>query len=154
MAKVFRFQALQTLPIGLEEAWDFFSDPRNLSAITPPELGFKLLTPDPPRMHPGQMLEYSVRPFPGFRTGWLTEITHVRELEYFVDEQRMGPYRLWHHEHHFRPVSGGVEMEDIVHYALPFGPLGALFGKALVRRTLKRIFSFRARILTERLGSA
>jgi ligand-binding SRPBCC domain-containing protein len=112
-----------------------------------------LITPNPPRMYPGQMLEYSVRPFPGFRSGWLTEITHVREGEYFVDEQRIGPYRLWHHEHHFRRAPGGVEMEDIVHYALPFGPFGTPIGGASVRRNLDRIFSFRAQTLSRRLGA-
>jgi len=144
----------QTLSIAPETAWAFFSDPRNLPAITPPGLGFRVLSDAPPAIHPGLMLRYSVRPLPGFRTTWVSEITQARAPEYFVDEQRSGPYALWRHEHHFRPMRGGVLIEDIVHYRLPFGILGRWIAGALVRRRLDAIFAYRFRVLAERFGSA
>jgi ligand-binding SRPBCC domain-containing protein len=143
---------VQRLPISLPEAWSFFSDPRNLSRITPPSLGLEVTSDLPGVMYPGMIITYRVRPIPWVSVGWVTEITHVREPVLFVDEQRFGPYRFWHHEHHFREVEGGVEMEDIVHYALPFGTIGRVFGGPLVRRRLEQIFSFRRRFLVREFG--
>src|SRR5579871_2125627 len=119
----------------LEEAWSFFSDPNNLSTITPGNLRFEAVYPLPHVIYPGLVLVYRLRPMFNIPTTWVTEITHVREPSLFVDEQRMGPYRLWHHEHHFRAIEGGVEIEDLVHYALPFGPLGLIAENMLVRST-------------------
>ncbi len=141
-----------TLPIGLAEAWEFFSDPRNLERITPPSLGIEITSDLPPRMHPGMIVTYRVRPLLGIPVQWVTEITHVREPNLFVDEQRFGPYRFWHHQHHFREVEGGVEAADLVHYSLPFGPVGRLLGGGTVRRQLGEIFAFRRRFLEERFG--
>lgn len=132
----------QLLPTDLETAWAFFSDPRNLPQITPPWLGFTVSSPLPERMHPGMIARYTVRPFPFATVTWVTEITHVVEPSFFVDEQRFGPYRFWHHQHHFRQVSGGIEMRDLVSYLLPFGPAGALV-TPLVQRKLEAIFEFR-----------
>jgi len=143
---------VQRLPISLPEAWRFFSDPRNLPRITPPSLGLEVTSDFPGEMYPGMILTYRVRPIPWVPVGWVTEITHVREPFLFVDEQRFGPYRFWHHEHHFREVPGGVEMEDIVHYALPFGTIGKVFGGPLVRRRLEQIFAFRRRFLAREFG--
>jgi len=143
---------VQRLPISLPEAWSFFSDPRNLPRITPPSLGLEVTSDLPGVMYPGMIITYRVRPIPWVSVGWVTEITHVREPVLFVDEQRFGPYRFWHHEHHFREVEGGVEMEDIVHYALPFGTIGRVFGGPLVRRRLEQIFSFRRRFLVREFG--
>ena len=140
------------LPIGLAEAWEFFSDPRNLERITPPSLGIEITSDLPPRMHPGMIVCYTVRPLLGIPVRWVTEITHVREPHLFVDEQRFGPYRFWHHQHHFREVEGGVETSDLVHYALPLGPLGRLLGGGIVRRQLGEIFAFRKRFLEETFG--
>ena len=142
----------QRLPISLMEAWRFFSDPRNLPRITPPSLGLEVTSDLPGEMYPGMIITYRVRLVPGVSVGWVTEITQVREPSLFVDEQRFGPYRFWHHEHHFREVEGGVEMEDIVHYALPFGKIGGVFGGPLVRRRLARIFAFRRRFLAGEFG--
>jgi ligand-binding SRPBCC domain-containing protein len=147
-----RFAAVQRLAVGLEEAWAFFSDPRNLAVITPPWLDFRILSPLPPRMHPGMIVEYTVRPFGGVPVRWVTEITHVVEPVLFVDEQRFGPYRFWHHQHHFRPCDGGVEMEDVVHYALPGRLAGRALAGALVRRRVAAIFAYRRRVLAERFG--
>ena len=143
---------VQRLPISLPEAWSFFSDPRNLPRITPPSLGLEVTSDLPGVMYPGMIITYHVRPIPWISVEWVTEITHVREPVLFVDEQRFGPYRFWHHEHHFREVEGGVEMEDIVHYALPFGTIGRVFGGPLVRRRLEQIFSFRRRFLVREFG--
>lgn len=150
--KLERLAAACILPIGLAEAWEFFSDPRNLERITPPSLGIEITSDLPPRMHPGMIVCYTVRPLLGIPVRWVTEITHVREPHLFVDEQRFGPYRFWHHQHHFREVEGGIETSDLVHYALPLGPLGRLLGGGIVRRQLGEIFAFRKRFLEETFG--
>ena len=144
--KVHRLRTVQCLPVGLGEAWDFFSDPRNLARITPPDLGL-VVEGDPEPMYAGQILTYRVRPFPGTRARWVTEITAVRPGEFFVDEQRLGPYRFWHHQHRLRAVSGGVEVEDLVHYALPLDPLSRPAHALLVAPRLSRIFAFRREAL-------
>lgn len=132
----------QLLPTDLETAWAFFSDPRNLPRITPPWLGFSVVSPLPERMHAGMIARYTVQPFPLTTVTWITEITHVAEPHFFVDEQRFGPYRFWHHQHHFRETTGGIEMRDLVSYIIPFGPVGHL-ASPLVRRKLRDIFDFR-----------
>jgi ligand-binding SRPBCC domain-containing protein len=138
----------QIVSAKLETVWDFFSDPRNLARITPPEMRFTVVSPQPDRVYAGLMIEYRVRPLLGIPLRWLTEITHVEPGRLFVDEQRMGPYRLWHHEHHFRELAGGrVEMRDRVTYALPFGPLGELAHPFLVKPQLARIFAFREKVV-------
>jgi ligand-binding SRPBCC domain-containing protein len=139
----------QTLPISLEQAWAFFADPCNLCRITPGWLCFTV-TCDPAPMYAGQILTYTIRPLPLVSMQWVTEITHVREPSFFVDEQRMGPYRFWHHQHSFRKVPGGVEIEDVVHYALPLWRLGDVIHPFLVRGRLERIFDFRFAALEER----
>jgi ligand-binding SRPBCC domain-containing protein len=137
-------ESSQVVHASIDRAWDFFSDPRNLSRITPPELDFKILSALPERVYPGLMIEYRVRPLLGIPARWVTEITHVEPGKFFVDEQRIGPYRIWHHEHHFRPLDGGrVEMTDRVTYVLPFGPLGDLVHPFLVKPQLAKIFAFR-----------
>jgi len=135
----------QLLPISLDEAWAFFSSPKNLKEITPPYMGFEVHTPDDQleHMYAGQLISYTVRPVAGIPIKWTTEITHVIEGKYFVDEQRFGPYKLWHHQHHFEEVAEGVRMTDLVHYMLPFGPLGWLGRKLFVERQLKDIFDYR-----------
>jgi ligand-binding SRPBCC domain-containing protein len=151
--KPFLLQRTQTLPIPLATAWEFFSDPRNLSAITPPDLGFRICSAVPERMYAGMVVSYSVTPFGSFSADWTTEITHVREPEFFVDEQRFGPYRFWHHQHLFKEVDQGVEMTDLVHYLLPFGYVG-LVAAGYVRIKLERIFAFRREELIRRFGRA
>jgi len=140
----------QVIRASMERAWDFFSDPRNLSKITPPELGLAILGSPPENVHPGMMIEYRVRPLLGIAVRWLTEITHVEPGRFFVDEQRIGPYRIWHHEHHFVQLDGGlIELTDRVTYVLPFGPLGDLVHPFLVKPQLERIFAFRAKAVSE-----
>lgn len=143
---------VQCLPVSIQTAWEFFSRPENLNDITPPDLKFSILTNLPDHAYPGLMIVYKVGIFKGFPFEWVTEITHVSEPQFFVDEQRFGPYALWHHEHHFREVTGGIEMTDIVHYKLPLGKLGDLFHNLLVKPRLKKIFEFRRVALEERFG--
>ena len=150
--KLGAIHAVCRLPIPISEAWDFFSDPRNLRRITPPSLAMRITSDLPPRIHPGCIVTYTISPLPGVQVGWVTEITHVVEPRLFVDEQRFGPYRFWHHQHHFREIDGGTSVEDIVHYALPFGIAGRALGGRMVRRRLDSIFSFRKTFLEETFG--
>ncbi len=140
----------QVLPIPLREAWDFFSRPENLKTITPPHLGFEVLNSPPAAMYAGLMIQYRVRPLFGIPLTWVTEITHVEQEKMFVDEQRIGPYRMWHHEHHFAGSGRETTMTDIVTYVLPFGPLGDFAHALFVKRQLRDIFAFR-RAKTEEL---
>lgn len=151
---VYTLQRSIQLPVSLEKAWDFFSDPANLKKITPPQMGFDIKTGSEwlGKMYPGQIIGYTVRPLLGIPLYWLTEITHVREQAFFVDEQRVGPYSLWHHQHHFKAIPGGVEMTDLVHYRLPLGWLGRLAHALFVGKQLEGIFKYRTKILEERFG--
>jgi ligand-binding SRPBCC domain-containing protein len=134
-----------------QEAWDFFSNPRNLAKITPPELGFEIITPDlVPQVREGMMIAYRVRPLLGLPMTWLSEITLVEPGVRFIDEQRVGPYAVWHHEHEFHDLGDGrIEMEDKATYVLPFAPLGDLAHAWLVRPQLKRIFAYREKAVRE-----
>jgi ligand-binding SRPBCC domain-containing protein len=149
---MYLLKAVQTLPIAAEQAWSFFSSPHNLSVITPAKLRFEVKTELPAKIYPGLFIQYSVRPLFGIPLTWVTEITHVVENQYFVDEQRVGPYKIWHHEHHFKSVNDGVEMTDLVHFELPLGVVGRAFYPLLVRSSLSEIFSFRQRKLEELFG--
>ncbi len=140
------------LPIGLEEAWGFFSNPKNLSKITPSTMDFRILN-NPGKMYPGQIIHYTVRPIFGIKMEWVTEITHVKEGEYFVDEQRVGPYAMWHHEHKFKSLGENlVEMEDVLSYQLPGGFLGNRLLAPMVKPKVENIFTHRAAVLTELFG--
>ena len=141
--KIYQLHSYQVLPISLEEAWEFLSDPKNLQKITPTEMRFEVLSGADRSMYPGQLIEYYVRPMLGIKTKWVTEITHVVQNSYFVDEQRFGPYALWHHKHFLKEVDGGVAMEDIIHYKLPFGILGQWLHPWLVKPKLNKIFAYR-----------
>jgi ligand-binding SRPBCC domain-containing protein len=136
----------------LDEAWHFFSSPANLDAITPDDLGFHITSPLAGKMFDGQIITYRVRIAPLVHVTWVTEIKCVEESCAFVDEQRFGPYKFWHHRHEFEAVPGGVLMRDKVHYALPFGPFGAIAHALFVRRKLERIFGFRKKLLADRFG--
>jgi ligand-binding SRPBCC domain-containing protein len=149
-----RLHRTQRLAVPLEGAWDFFSDPRNLDAITPPGMRFRLVSDLPDRIYPGLMIEYRLRPLFNIPVTWVTEITHVDAPYRFVDEQRVGPYAIWHHEHRFTPIEGGVEIEDLVSYSLPFGPLGSLVEPFLVQPKLAEVFDYRRRVLASRFGNS
>lgn len=151
---IFTLKRTHFLPVTLQTAWDFFSTPVNLQTITPDYMGFQVRSePDfLQKVYAGQMIAYTVRPVLGIPLFWLTEITHVEAGRFFVDEQRVGPYALWHHQHHFEAVEGGVKMTDLVHYRLPLGFLGRLAHVLFVRRQLEGIFDFRQKKLEELFG--
>ena len=138
-----RLEFVTIIPSSIQNSWNFFSSPENLEKITPKEMNFRITSPLPERMYPGMLISYRVSPLSWMRVNWLTEITHVSEYIYFVDEQRIGPYRIWHHEHHFRETEGGVEMKDILTYRLPMGILGKLIDYLIVNRTVNSIFAYR-----------
>lgn len=153
MSKVYSLQTIQKIPISLPEAWDFFSKPSNLKDITPAKLGFEIISKfHGEKMYPGQIIEYTVKPVLGIPLYWMTEITHVKDLQYFVDEQRFGPYSLWHHQHHFKEIQGGVEMTDIVHYKLPLWILGDIANTLFVTAQLRDIFDYRFSAVEKRFG--
>lgn len=145
--KPYTFERTMTLPVTLDVAWDFFSDPLNLVKITPPDMDFHVTSPPCPAIYAGQIITYTVRPLLGISVDWTTEITHVEPLHFFVDEQRFGPYRFWHHQHRFREVEGGIEMHDLVHYLLPHEHLTAVINFLFVAPRLKRIFDYRCMAL-------
>ena len=151
--KLYRLRTVQNLPISVDQAWDFLSDPKNLKTITPDYMGFNILSGADRKMYAGQIIQYIVTPIAGIPTKWVTEITHVKDKEFFVDEQRFGPYALWHHKHFIKAIPGGVEMEDIVDYKLPFGVLGQLVHPILVEPKLKEIFDYRYNKLIDLFGS-
>lgn len=151
--KVYRLEKTQKLPITMDQAWAFFSTPKNLQAITPKDLNFEILTDlGDDKMYAGQIINYKVSPFPGIKMRWTTEITHVEEGAYFVDEQRFGPYSFWHHKHFFKAIEGGVLATDIIDYAVPMGILGQLVHPFIVRNKLEHIFEFRFKKLEETFG--
>jgi ligand-binding SRPBCC domain-containing protein len=144
-------QREQWIPRPIEHVFDFFADARNLEAITPPWLDFRILTPEPIRMGSGTLIRYRLR-WHGLPLRWLTEIQRWNPPTEFIDVQLQGPYRLWHHMHHFRPADGGTLMQDVVRYALPLGPLGRLAHAWRVQSDLEAIFDFRASKVSELLG--
>jgi len=153
MSKVYSLKTVQDLPISLDAAWDFFSSPANLKEITPSNLGFNIISKHHgEKMYPGQIIEYKVSPVLGIPLYWMTEITHVEDKKYFVDEQRFGPYSMWHHQHHFKAVEGGVEMTDIVHYKIPFWILGDIAHGLFVQNEVKKIFDHRFVAVEQRFG--
>ena len=152
MGKVYRLIRTQNLPMPLEEAWQFFSDPRNLKVITPPHLGFKILSELDGKMKEGQLIRYKVKPLLGIPLTWVTRICEVEEGKHFADEQLKGPYQLWYHRHYFEVIPGGVAMKDVIDYSLPLGWLGQLAHWLFVKRQVESIFEFRKKVLDEKFG--
>lgn len=149
--KIYTIKQKQFLAVDLQTAWNFFSSPENLAKITPSHLGFHIVyqSGEPGKTYAGQIIRYRLGILPGVSTNWTTEITHVQEPHYFVDEQRFGPYALWHHQHFFKEVAGGIEMLDEINYAIPFGLIGRMANVLFVARQLNRIFSYRFKILSQ-----
>ncbi|MHC1705326.1 MAG: SRPBCC family protein [Tenuifilaceae bacterium] len=143
----------QKVPATIEEVWDFISSPKNLKEITPDYMGFDVTTKDlPEKMYPGMIISYKVSPLLRIKMTWVTEITHVKDKEYFVDEQRVGPYSMWHHEHHIEKIEGGVLMTDIISYKPPFGFIGAIANRIIIKKQLKEIFDYRFIAMEKRFG--
>ncbi len=146
-------KTIQKIPVSLDKAWDYFSNPANLQAITPDNMGFKVISKHHGDvMYAGQIIEYRVKPVLGIPIYWMTEITQVKDKEYFIDEQRFGPYKLWHHQHHFKEIAGGVEMTDIVYYKNPLWFLGNIANALFIKNKLKDIFDYRYKKVEELFG--
>ncbi|MBS1511102.1 MAG: SRPBCC family protein [Bacteroidetes bacterium] len=154
MSKVYAIKTVQTIPASLDVVWDFFSSPANLNDITPANLGFSIISQHHgDAMYAGQIIEYKVKPFFGIPLYWMTEITQVKDKQFFIDEQRFGPYSFWHHQHHFNVVKEGVEMTDIVHYKLPLWFLGDIAHAVFVKKQLQHIFDYRYTAVEKRFGT-
>lgn len=141
----------QFLPITLDEAWSFFASPRNLNEITPDDMVFEIISELPDTMYEGLIINYRLKPAFNIPINWCTEITHIKDKEYFVDEQRIGPYKMWHHEHHFKYTEGGVLMTDILHYDIGKSVFGWIAGKLFVHKKVKAIFDYRYKLLATKL---
>lgn len=151
--KVYKKEWTQFIPRPLDEVWEFFSRPENLNKVTPKEMKFEILTDIANKpMYEGMIINYKVTPVFGIRLRWTTEIQRIKEGKYFVDEQRFGPYAMWHHEHHFREADGGTYMTDLLHYAIPFGPIGQLANFIMVDSKVEEIFKFRVKAVDELFG--
>lgn len=152
---MYTFERTQRLPISLKAAWEFFSTPSSLQAITPAYMGFKIIEgyKQGDKMVEGMQIKYTVKPILSIPLTWVTLISKVQEPFLFIDEQLKGPYAVWHHEHHFSEIAGGIEMHDIVTYKVPFGVFGNMANSLLVKRQLKKIFDYRYKVLEETFGS-
>ena len=151
--KIYTLHKSQKLPISLDTAWEFLCNPANLSKLTPSEMNMKIISGADRPMYAGQVLQYSVTPVAGIKTKWVSEITQFEDKKYFVDLQLYGPYAFWHHKHFIHEIKGGVEMEDIIDYKVPFGLLGQLVHPILVKPKLEDIFNYRKTQLEALFGS-
>ena len=151
--KVKRKEWQQFIPRPLDEVWQFFSRPENLNEVTPGDMSFEILSPITGiPMYEGMIIQYKISPFLGIKMDWVTEITHICEGEYFIDEQRFGPYALWHHQHHFQEQDGGVMMTDLLHYKVPYWIVGDIADALFVDRQIETIFSFRKKAIEQALN--
>ena len=143
----------QFIPQPLETVWGFFSRPENLNDMTPGDVSFEITSDIAGlQMYTGMIICYRISPFAGIKMNWVTEITHIEEGRYFVDEQRFGPYAMWHHEHHFTEQDGGVLMTDRLHYKVPYGIIGTIADQLFVDAKVEEIFGFRQKAMEEKFG--
>ncbi|MCH3881025.1 MULTISPECIES: SRPBCC family protein [Tenacibaculum] len=141
---IYTLETQQELNISIEKAWDYFSSPENLAKITPPKMGFNITSQVDKKAYQGQIITYKVSPVPFIKTNWVTEITQVKEQDFFIDEQRFGPYKMWHHEHWFEKLTNGnTLMKDKISYKIPFGFLGHLAQSIFIKKQLNTIFNYR-----------
>lgn len=149
--KLYELKKTQMLPIARDQVFTFFERPENLAKLTPPSLGFQILTPSPIEMKAGSLIDYTVRVL-GMSLRWTTLITDYDPPHQFVDVQLKGPYSFWHHTHQFEKADGGTQMTDTVRYAMPFGILGRVAHRLFVTRQLQRIFRYRSEVLEAFVG--
>jgi len=150
----YQFYREQIIPATRSDVWNFISSPENLKKITPPEMGFNITTSHlASKMYAGMIISYKVKLLPGFSTNWVTEITQVRDQEYFIDEQRVGPYSIWHHQHLLKDQEKGVIMCDLITYVPPLGFLGAIANRFMIKDKLNDIFTFREKAVLDVFGA-
>jgi len=150
--KIYRLEKSQKLPISIDEGWAFFSNPKNLKIITPDYMGFNIINPEESKMYSGQIIKYKVSPIFNINMNWVTEISNVNKNRFFVDEQRFGPYKFWHHKHIFKEVNGGIEASDILDYVIPYGFIGRILHSIFIKPKLEEIFEYRKEKLEEIFG--
>ncbi|NEW78420.1 MAG: SRPBCC family protein [Gelidibacter sp.] len=149
----YQLKQTQRIKGTIDEVWNFIASPDNLKKITPDYMGFDITSGDlPEKMYPGMIICYKVSPLLGIKMNWLTEITQVNEKKFFIDEQRVGPYKIWHHQHHIEPIEGGVLMTDIVTYQPPMGFLGSIANTLIIKNKLAEIFDYRKNVLNQIFG--
>lgn len=151
--KLYKLETVQYVNASIDVCWDFFSRPENLQKMTPTDMGFVITDFDGKSMYAGQIIQYIVSPLWGLKLPWVAEITVVKDQSYFIDEQRFGPYSLWHHKHFFEVTNQGVKMTDLVHYGLPLGFLGRIMNTLIVKNKLKKIFEYREKKVNEIFNS-
>lgn len=153
MSKVYRIKYEQKIPVSLDTIWEFMSTPRSLAKITPPDVRMEMTSElDSEKMYAGQIIQYKLYPMLGIKMTWVTEITQVKEKEYFVDTQPFGPYSFWHHKHLFKSIEGGVLMTDIIDYKLPMGFIGDIANSLFIRKKLEKVFEHRFKAMEELFG--
>lgn len=144
---IYRLHKTQLVPVTVEKSWEFFSDPNNLKEITPPELGLEIKSEVSGEIYDGMIIIYNVNLLPYYKTQWVTEIKHVKSPYRFVDEQKIGPYKLWYHQHFFKESDNGTLVEDVIHYSVPYGYIGKLLNRLFIARNLNYIFKYRSEAL-------
>ena len=138
----------QTLNENIDNVWDFMSSPKNLEEITPEEMSFNITSSNKDeKMYEGMIITYEVTPLLNIPLSWMTEITHVKEKNFFVDEQRLGPYKMWHHQHIFEKCEQGIKMKDIITYIPPFYFLGKIANTLFIEKKVNDIFEYRKKVL-------
>ncbi len=151
---MYELRRKQKIPVSIDKAWEFFSNPENLGLITPVYMNFRILSrSDAGDMYPGMIISYRLNPLFKIQVKWATEITQVKEKEYFIDNQIKGPYKIWHHEHRFKTLNSGIEMEDILYYDLPLGILGRFVHRIFIQQKVHEIFNFREQKIKELFGT-
>jgi len=145
----FQFKRVQHLHTDIDTIWDFASSPKNLKEITPDHMLFNITSDVAEKMYPGMIVTYEVAPLLGIKLDWVTEITQVKDKSFFIDEQKVGPYQLWHHQHIFEPTDAGVSMTDIITYKPPFGILGNLLNSLFIKKQLNAIFDYRKKVMEQ-----
>lgn len=147
--KIYRLEKRQRLALSKKAAWEFFSKPENLAVLTPPEMKLRFIDQDKSDTYAGKLIRFRVSPFPGIQSTWVSQIAQLQAPSYFIDIQLSGPYALWYHEHRFNEIDSGVEIVDLIHYALPLGPLGRLLLRPIVKPKLEKLFEYRKNKLNE-----
>lgn len=143
----------QVVPAEMNAVWEFFSRPENLNKITPKDMDFEIVTKlEGLEMYPGMLVRYIVSPLPLMKSDWVTEITAMATHKYFIDEQRFGPFTFWHHQHHFKATDDGVLLTDILHYAVPFGPVGRMVNAIMINKRIDDIFTYRQAVIEDLFG--
>ena len=139
----------QKINTDLNNLWEFISSPKNLSKITPNYMDFNIKSKIPRKMYEGLIISYTVKPILGIKLNWVTEITHIKDKNYFVDEQRSGPYKMWHHEHILEETNDGIIMKDIISYIPPYGFIGLILNKLFIKKQVREIFHYRTKVLDD-----